>query len=87
VRGYESDNGFRVRGYITSEHTFGLPQGYVDIAAYSSDGELVAQTTAKYFPKFLIYRARLKGKVRFFSDLTTELPPNSTIKVAFHSFN
>ena len=69
---YVVDEGIRVKGYITADQTFGLPKGHVDIVAYSPSGELFSETTAKYFPSKLRYRAGRKGKVRFYTD-TTEL--------------
>jgi len=85
VKAYVRDEGVRVKGYITADHTFGLPKGHVDIAAYSPKGELIAETTSKYLPRKLVYKARLRGKVRFSADITEVLPPNSILKIAFHS--
>lgn len=85
VKTYANDEGVRVKGYITADHTFGLPTGYVNISAYSSNGELISETTSKYFPGKLRYKAGRKGKVRFSTVITKKIPPNSMIKIAFHS--
>ena len=87
VNSYVSEKGVRVKGYLTADHTFGLPKGHIDIAVYSADGDLIKETTSKYFPRRLRYKAGRKGKVRFAADIAETLTPNSTIKIAFHSTN
>lgn len=87
VKAYVSEKGVRVKGYLTADHTFGLPKGHIDIAVYSADGNLIKETTSKHFPRKLRYKAGRKGKVRFSADFAETLAPNSAIKIAFHSSN
>ena len=87
VNAYLNEEGVRVNGYLTADHTFGLPKGHIDIAVFSADGILIKDTTSKYFPRKLRYQARRKGKVRFTAEIVESLPPNSAIKIAFHSTN
>lgn len=85
VNTYVSDEGVRVKGRMSASHRYGLPRGHIDIAAYTPSGELITETTTSYTPRLLTYRAKRKGGVRFSSTISKELPPNSVIKVAFHS--
>ena len=58
--------------------------GYnVDIAAWSADNGLIAETTTDYSPRLLTRRASRKGGVRFSAKLPA-LPDDAVIKVAFH---
>ncbi len=85
VNTYTRDEGILVKGRMTASHRYGLRRGHIDIAAYAPGGELITETTTTYTPRFLTYRAKRKGGVRFSTTLSKELPPNSTIKIAFHS--
>ncbi|MFC3151772.1 hypothetical protein ACFOEK_12100 [Litoribrevibacter euphylliae] len=58
--------------------------GHVDIAAYSSSGELLAETTTSYFPSSLSSKRKKVGGARFSTDVLPKLPSDSVIKVAFH---
>lgn len=77
--------GTHVSGRMTATNRFGLPHGHIDIAAYSPSGELLAETTSKYTPAILTHKKKQKGGVRFAANFTDKLPPNSTVKVAFHN--
>lgn len=62
---------------------YSLPRGHVDIAAWSADKQLIAETTTDYSPRLLTRRASRKGGVRFSATLPS-LPEDAAIKVAFH---
>lgn len=85
VNVYNWDGAISVNGHIVGHRRFRLPKGHVDIAAYSPEGELIIATTTNYNPRKLRYRAANKWKVRFSTNIAEILPPNSTIKIAFHS--
>lgn len=87
VNAYPNDEAIRIKGHIVADRRFGLPEGHIDIAAYSPEGELVGTATAHYKPRMLRYRAGRKGKVRFATNLTDAPPASSAIRVAFHSSN
>ena len=72
-----------VFGRMDAHLRYGLPRGHVDIAAWSADNELIAETTADYSPRLLTRRASRKGGVRFSAKLPA-LPGDTVIKVAFH---
>jgi len=80
----QHDEGVRVHGRLTASRPYGLPKGYIDIAAYSPDGELLAATTASHVPSLLTYRTKRHGGVYFTADLAEKLPPGSIVKVALH---
>ena len=79
-----SNDGVQVKGRMTASHSFGLPRGHIDVAAYKPNGQLITETTTAYTPRLLTNSVR-KGGVRFSTTIAKELPPNSTIKIAFHS--
>ncbi|GAA3917010.1 hypothetical protein [Litoribacillus peritrichatus] len=58
--------------------------GHVDIAAYSSSGELLAETTTGYSPSLLSSSRKKMGGPRFSTDALPVLPSDAVIKVAFH---
>ncbi len=87
VNAYPDDEAIRIKGHIVADRRFGLPEGHIDIAAYSPKGELVGTATAHYKPRMLRYRAGRKGKVRFATNLTDAPPASSAIRVAFHSIS
>ncbi len=81
-----SDNGegIRVYGRLTAHTIFALPKGHVDVAAYSSKGDLLAATTTSYSPSLLTYRTKRRGGLHFSTELPGKLSPDSVVKVAFH---
>jgi len=85
VKTYANNEGVRVKGRMTASRSFGLPKGHIDIAAYKPNGQLITETTTTYSPRLLTNSVKRKGGVRFSTTVAKELPPNSTIKVAFHS--
>ena len=85
VKTYVSNENVRVKGRMTASHSFGLPKGHIDVAAYKPNGQLITETTTNYTPRLLTNSVIRKGGVRFFTTIAKELPPNSTIKIAFHS--
>lgn len=79
-----TDTELTVSGRMDANMRYGLPQGHVDIAAWSADNnKLIAEITTAYSPRSLTRRASRKGGVRFSAKLPT-LPANALIKVAFH---
>ncbi len=79
----QTDQDVRIHGRLTANRPYSL-KGHIDIAAYSSDGNLLAATTTSYIPSLLTYTARRKGGLYFTADLAGKLPPDSIVKVAFH---
>lgn len=73
-----------VSGRMTSSSRYGLPKGHIDIAVWSDEGDLMYETTTNYFPRSLSKRAFRKGGVRFSASVTTDIPTNAVIKIAFH---
>ena len=80
---FSHDQGSRVVGRLISGRNL-LPQGHIDVAAYSSSGKLIAETTTDYTPGILTPKMKKKGGVRFSANFAEKLPENSVIKVAFH---
>jgi hypothetical protein len=78
-----ADKGLTVFGRMNAHLRYGLPRGHVDIAAWSADNKLLAETTTDYSPRLLTKRASRKGGVRFSAKLPM-LPANAQIKIAFH---
>lgn len=78
-----ADAGLTVFGRMNAHLRYGLPRGHVDVAAWSADNELIAETTTDYSPRLLTRRASRKGGVRFSAKLPP-LPANARIKIAFH---
>lgn len=78
-----TDAELTVFGRMDAHLRYGLPRGHVDVAAWSADNELIAETTTDYSPRLLTRRASRKGGVRFSAKLP-KLPANARIKVAFH---
>jgi hypothetical protein len=85
LRSFISDEGVRVKGHMSSIHRYGLPKGHIDIAAYSPNGELIAETTTGYTIKSFSNKAVFKGEARFTANFATPLPSNAIIKVAYHA--
>lgn len=81
---YKVDDFVTVSGRLTANIPFGLPRGHVDIAGYSSTGELLTETTTDYVPAILTHAMKKKGGVRFSATLDRTLPSDAVIKVAFH---
>ncbi len=80
----QHDEGVRIHGRLTARRPYGLPKGYIDIAAYAPNGDLLAATTASHVPSLLTYRTKRKGGVYFTADLSEKIPLGSLVKVAFH---
>lgn len=78
-----TDTGLAVSGRMDAQLRFGLPRGHMDIAAWSADNKLIAETTTDYSPRLLTRRVSRKGGVRFSEELPS-LPADAVIKVAFH---
>ncbi|MFC3151771.1 hypothetical protein ACFOEK_12095 [Litoribrevibacter euphylliae] len=73
-----------VTGLITTDHENRLPLGHIDVAAYSAQGKLIAETTASYAPKILTESSRRRGGLRFSTNALPKLPSDAVVKVAFH---
>lgn len=58
--------------------------GHVDVAAYSSTGELLAEVTTGFSPNLLSSSRKKMGGPRFSTDALPVLPSDAVIKVAFH---
>jgi len=71
----------RINAPVTSRRP---PTGHIDLAAYSPDGDLITETTARYIPKLLSPRYQRRGGARFSAFIAQDLPAGSVIKVAFH---
>ena len=84
LRAVTSNKTTRVLGRLTSHHSKYLPAGHVDVAAFSTTGELLATSTTDYTPSVLTRRAKRRGGVRFSTAFEQSLPADSIIKVAFH---
>jgi len=84
VLAYSDQEGTRVSGRMSAIRRFGLPQGHIDVAAYSPSGELLSEATTDYTPSILTRKKKQKGGVRFSVNLSENLPPHSVVKVAFH---
>lgn len=76
--------GVWVHGRVTTSCGQHLPAGHVDIATYSPDGALIAQTTADLRSQNLSRREKRKGRVRFSGEVVGHTPPGSTVKIAYH---
>ncbi len=81
---FTSDGLIHVSGRLNASLPIGLPRGHVDVAAYSSSGELLAETTTDYVPAMLTHTMKKKGGVRFSTALDKAIPDDAVIKVAFH---
>mgnify|MGYP001033758003 FL=1 len=84
LNAFTSNNTISVLGRLTYRHSRYLPRGHVDVAAFSTTGELLATTTTDYTPSVLTRRAKRRGGVRFSTTFEQSLPADSIIKVAFH---
>jgi hypothetical protein len=80
----DTDSGLVVSGKMYAPLRFGLPEGHIDIAAWSVDGELIAETTTSYHPGLLTRRIARKGGVSFSATLPESIPADARIEVAFH---
>jgi hypothetical protein len=80
----ESNNGWVIRGRLNAHSYSNPPSGHIDVAAYSHDGKLLAETTSSYSPALLTPKMRKKGGLRFSAALDQALPTGSVVKVAFH---
>ena len=81
---FSADAKTQVSGRMTASHRFALPRGHVDVAAYRSTGELIAETTSAYIPSILTHKMKKKGGVRFSATFAEPLPQDAIVKVAFH---
>lgn len=79
----QTKTGLAISGRMNAYNRHGLSSGHVDIAAWSVDNNLIAETTTDYSPRLLTRRVSRKGGVRFSAKLPL-LPPDSRIKIAFH---
>jgi|GEM_PF-888563 len=73
----------KVRGQLSSLN-LSLPAGHVDVAAYTPDGELLAQTTSQSLSSILTHTLRHRGGRRFSATMPQPLPQGSIVRVAFH---
>ena len=80
----ESDKGWVIRGRLNAHSYSNPPSGHIDVAAYSHDGQLLAETTSSYSPSVLTPKLRKKGGLRFSAALDQALPTGAVVKVAFH---
>jgi len=77
-------NGAYISGRANNNAYLPRPSGHIDIAAFSPDGKLLAETTARYFPSVFNIHAQRRGGVRFGADLPGHFPTGSVFKIAFH---
>lgn len=81
------DNQLVISGELKHSQTTVLPDGHVDVAVFSPEGNLVSETTATYTANTSVRNIRsalkLKGN-RFRATLDRVPPSGSLIKVAFH---
>lgn len=77
------DDSINVKGKMTAMNRYGLPDGYINVKAYSPKGEVIAETSTRYVPAVLSKRAKSKGGVKFSAMFTQPIPAGSTFKVAF----
>lgn len=84
VRVTKTDLNTTISGRLNSRQRYGLPKGHIDLAAWSKDGVLLAETTASYTPNQLSKRISRKGGLRFRANMPANLPSDATVKVAFH---
>ena len=59
-----------VFGRMDAHLRYGLPRGHVDIAAWSADNELIAETTTDYSPRLLTRRAFSTIRTRHLSQFS-----------------
>lgn len=84
VFAYTSNGETVVRGRLTSHKRSGLPRGHVDVAAYSSSGELIAETTTNHILGMMSRTQKKRGGARFSASFEKKLPADAVIKLAFH---
>jgi hypothetical protein len=82
---YTVEGRTRVSGRITANQSSGLPSGHVDLTAFNSFGERIAETSVSYSPSLMTTRIKQRGGLRFSATFDRLLPKGSVIKVAFHS--
>ncbi len=80
----QTPTGILVQGRVTASRAQYLPAGHVDIAAYSPDGVLIAETTAMVCPPNLSRQAKRKGGVRFSGEVGGIFPAEVIVKLAYH---
>lgn len=80
----EADKSWVIRGRINAYNVSQPPSGHIDVAAYSHDGQLLAETTTSYSPSILTPKMRKKGGLRFTATINQALPTGTVVKVAFH---
>lgn len=85
LNAYKSASSTQLSGRLTANLAGGLPQGHIDVAAFSPDGKLIAATTTRYVPAILTHTMRKKGGVSFYAAFDQSLPADAVIKVAFHA--
>ena len=85
LNAYKDSTPTQVTGRMTAALLTGLPQGHIDVAAYSPDGKLIAATTSRYFPGLLTHTTQIQGGVWFSAEFDQPLPADALIKVAFHA--
>lgn len=58
--------------------------GHIDIAIYSSSGQLLKQATTDYVSSLNLQKLQQRGGNRFSTDIQFVPPTGSTIKIAYH---
>lgn len=61
----ESNNGWVIRGRLNAHSYSNPPSGHIDVAAYSHDGKLLAETTSSYSPALLTPKMRKRRPAVF----------------------
>lgn len=80
----ETESGWTIRGRLNAYRVSSPPAGHIDVAAYTQDGQLLAETTTAYSPAILTPKLRKKGGLRFSTTFDREFPEGTVVKVAFH---
>jgi hypothetical protein len=84
LNAWSEDGKVQIYGRLSLASMVRASRGHIDVAAYSSSGQLIEETTAEYFPKYISRKSRRRG-AKFSAELSQNIPKDAVIKVAFHS--
>ena len=82
VTAFAKNGVVKVSGHMKYSQSFAVRKGHVDIAVFTTKGELIFNTTAT-----VRRRVMRKDGSYFTADLPEEIPKNALIKVSFHNDN
>jgi len=77
----------QVRGRLVPRALYRLPQGHIDVAAYSLSGALIFETSTDYKKTLFFVRRKTRWRRssnRFNVEIIEMLPEVAEIRVAFH---